>query len=180
MERSGQALKLMPDDGMNTWTFMWQNFYSYPSLCFNYANKWTEVDLWKRPFRVTTFQRSSPNGARWRLIETNGVLFAVLKGRVLQKRHRPPPDKTSRLSFDTAMYPHEYTNLHGNSRWANKMNKKREKLYIYSQTSRLENPEELQQRHNHEKFTFLTVLLLFAQCKMYYWWLVTWLDLTLK
>jgi hypothetical protein len=25
----------------------------------------------------------------------------------------------------------------------------------------------------------LNVLLLFAQCKMHYWWLVTWLDLTL-
>jgi hypothetical protein len=24
----------------------------------------------------------------------------------------------------------------------------------------------------------LTVLLLFAQCKMHYWWLVTWFDLT--
>jgi hypothetical protein len=24
----------------------------------------------------------------------------------------------------------------------------------------------------------LTVLLLFAQCKMHYWWLVTWLDLS--
>jgi hypothetical protein len=39
----------------------------------------------------------------------------------------------------------------------------------YSQTSRLENPEELQLHHNHEKFLFLTVLLLFAQCKMHYW-----------
>jgi hypothetical protein len=26
----------------------------------------------------------------------------------------------------------------------------------------------------------LTVLLLFAPCKMSFWWLVTWLDLTLK
>jgi hypothetical protein len=33
----------------------------------------------------------------------------------------------------------------------------------YSQTSRLENPEELQLHHKHEKFLFLTVLLLFAQ-----------------
>jgi hypothetical protein len=24
----------------------------------------------------------------------------------------------------------------------------------------------------------LTVLLLFAQCKIHYWWLVSWLDLT--
>jgi hypothetical protein len=39
----------------------------------------------------------------------------------------------------------------------------------YSQTSRLENPEELQLHHNHEKILFLTVLLLFAQCKMYCW-----------
>jgi hypothetical protein len=83
--------------------------------------------LKKRPFRVMTFQPSSSDGARWRLIETNGVLFALLKRRVIQKRHRPPPDKTSGLSFDTAMYPHEYKNLHGNSRWANKMNRKKEK-----------------------------------------------------
>jgi hypothetical protein len=64
-----------------------------------------------------------------------------------------------------------------NSRWANKMNRKRVKKCIQSD-SRLETPEELQLHHNHEKFLFLTVLLLFAQCKMYYWWLVTWLDLT--
>jgi hypothetical protein len=50
------------------------------------------------------------------------------------------------------------------------MNRKREK---YSQTSRLENPEELQLHQNHEKILFLTVLSLFAQCKMHYWWLVT-------
>jgi hypothetical protein len=55
--------------------------------------------------------------------------------------------------------------------------KEREKN-TYSQTSRLEkfapsgvveNPEELQLFHNHEKFLFLTVLLLFAHCKMHYW-----------
>jgi hypothetical protein len=63
-----------------------------------------------------TFQLSLSNGARWRLIEINGVLFAVLKCRVLQKRHRPPHDKTSGLSSDTALYPHEYKNLNGNSR----------------------------------------------------------------
>jgi hypothetical protein len=55
-----------------------------------------------------TFQPSLSNGARWRLIEINGVLFAVLKCRVQQKRHQTPHDKTSGLSFDTAMYPHEY------------------------------------------------------------------------
>jgi hypothetical protein len=59
--------------------------------------------------------------------ELNGVRFAVLKRRVLQKRHRPPPDMTSGLSVDTAMYPHEYKNLHGNVRCVNTMNKKRKK-----------------------------------------------------
>jgi hypothetical protein len=58
-----------------------------------------------------TFQPSSPNGARWWLIETNGVLFAVLKRRVLQMRHRPPPDMTSGHNFDTAMYLHKYKKL---------------------------------------------------------------------
>jgi hypothetical protein len=48
------------------------------------------------------------------------------------------------------------------------MNRKREKN-AYSQTSRLETPEELQLHHNHEKFLFLTVLLFFAQFKMHYW-----------
>jgi hypothetical protein len=64
--------------------------------------------------------------------------------------HRPPHDKTSWLSFDTALFLHEYTLLHENSRWANKRNKKREKS-TYSQTSRLENPEKLQLLHNHER-----------------------------
>jgi hypothetical protein len=27
---------------------------------------------------------------------------------VLQKRHKPPYDKTSGLSFDKTIYPHEY------------------------------------------------------------------------
>jgi hypothetical protein len=57
------------------------------------------------------------------------------------------------------------------------MNRNREKN-THSQTSRLENPEGLQLHHNHEKILFLTVLLLFAQRKMHYWWLVTWLDLS--
>jgi hypothetical protein len=47
--------------------------------------------------------------------------------------------------------------------------KERERRNAYSQTSRLETPEELQLHHNHEKFLFLTVLSLFAQCKMHYW-----------
>jgi hypothetical protein len=54
------------------------------------------------------------NGARLRPIEINGVLFTVLKGRVQQKRHWPPHDKTSGLSFDSAFYPHESKNAHGN------------------------------------------------------------------
>jgi hypothetical protein len=48
------------------------------------------------------------------------------------------------------------------------MSRKREGN-TYSQTSRLENPEELQLNNNLEKFLFLTVLLLFAQFKMHYW-----------
>jgi hypothetical protein len=44
----------------------------------------------------------------------------------------------------------------------------RERKNAYSQTSRLETPEELQLHHNYEKFLFLTVLSLFAQCKMHY------------
>jgi hypothetical protein len=39
------------------------------------------------------------------------------------------------------------------------MNKKREKKRDkYSQTSRFENPEELQLHYNHENFLFLAVL----------------------
>jgi hypothetical protein len=46
---------------------------------------------------------------------------------------------------------------------ANKINKNERENNTYSQTSRLENPEELQLHHNHETISFLTVLLLFAQ-----------------
>jgi hypothetical protein len=48
------------------------------------------------------------NGARLRPIEINGVLFAVLKCQVQQKRHRSHHDKTSGLSSDTALYRYEY------------------------------------------------------------------------
>jgi hypothetical protein len=57
------------------------------------------------------FQLISLNGARWQLIEINGVLFADLKFWVRQKRHRPRHDKTSGLSFGTALCPHEYKKL---------------------------------------------------------------------
>jgi hypothetical protein len=59
-----------------------------------------------------------------RLIEINGVLFAVLQCRVQRKRHRPYHDKTSGLSFDAALCPHEYKKL------TSEMNKKREKKKI--------------------------------------------------
>jgi hypothetical protein len=59
------------------------------------ADKWTGAELWKRHFRVMTFQLRSSNGARLRLIKINGVLFAVLKCRVQQKRPRPRRDKKS-------------------------------------------------------------------------------------
>jgi hypothetical protein len=47
--------------------------------------------------------------------------------------------------------------------------RERERKNTYSQTSRLETPEELQLHQNHEKFLFSTVLLLYAQYKMHYW-----------
>jgi hypothetical protein len=46
-----------------------------------------------------------------------------------------------------------------------KQNYKKREKDTYNQTSWLENPEKLQLHHNHEKFLFLTMLLLFAQCK---------------
>jgi hypothetical protein len=49
----------------------------------------------------------------------------------------------------------------------NEQKERRKKTY--SQTSQLENLEELQLNHDHEKFLILTVLLLCAQCKMNYW-----------
>jgi hypothetical protein len=46
--------------------------------------------------------------------------------------------------------------------------KEREKMHTVRPAG-LKPPEELQLHHNHEKFLFLTVLSLFAQCKMHYW-----------
>jgi hypothetical protein len=78
------------------------------------------------------FQLSLPNGARWRLIETNGVLFAVLKRRELQKRHRTPNDKTSGLIFDTALYPHENKILTRKLEVSEQNEEKERKKYIQS------------------------------------------------
>jgi hypothetical protein len=50
-----------------------------------------------------------------------------------------------------------------------KKNEQKERENAYSQTSRLETPEEFQLHHNHEDFLFLTVLSLFAQYKIHYW-----------
>jgi hypothetical protein len=50
-----------------------------------------------------------------------------------------------------------------------RQDEQRERENTYSQTSRLGNPEELQLHQNHEKFLFLTVLLLFAQSKIHHW-----------
>jgi hypothetical protein len=47
--------------------------------------------------------------------------------------------------------------------------RKKRKQKKYSQTSRLENPEELELHHNREQVLFFTVMLLFVQCKMHYW-----------
>jgi hypothetical protein len=83
---------------------------------------------------------------------------------------------TSGLRFDTAMYPHEYKNLHGNSRWVNKMNKKRERN-TYSQTSRLENPEDLQLRNDHENSFNCAVALCTMKNKLLVVSNLTWLEL---
>jgi hypothetical protein len=48
------------------------------------------------------------------------------------------------------------------------MKKKREK-YIYIQTSWLENPEELQLHHNHEKIQFLIVAVALCAMQNEYW-----------
>jgi hypothetical protein len=42
-------------------------------------------------------------------------------------------------------------------------------MFVLQSSSLLKKPEELQLHHNHEKFLFLTVLLLFAQCKIHDW-----------
>jgi hypothetical protein len=49
-----------------------------------------------------------------------------------------------------------------------KQNEQKERNKYMQSTSRLENPKELQLHHNHEELLFLTVLLLFAQCKMHW------------
>jgi hypothetical protein len=54
-----------------------------------------------------------------------------------------------------------------------KQNEQKREKNTYGQTSRLETPKELQLHQNHENLLFLTVLLLFAKCKMHYWWLAT-------
>jgi hypothetical protein len=48
-----------------------------------------------------TFQLSLPIGARFWEIEINGVLFALLKCRAQQKKHRTSPDYASGVSSDT-------------------------------------------------------------------------------
>jgi hypothetical protein len=151
------------------------------NLGFVGARKGTWAELWKRNFWVMTFQVSLSNGARLRLIEINGALvISILTGlvwvfREWQKRHRPPSDKASGLSSDTALYHYKYKKL----TWKclmSKWNEHRKRKNTYSQTSQLEISKELQLLHKHEKFLYLTVLLLFAQHKMHFWWLVTWLD----
>jgi hypothetical protein len=104
----------------------------------------------KRHFRVMTFRLSFSIGAKLRPIEISGVLFAVLKRRVLQKRHRPPPDKSSGLSSVTALCPHEYKKLTRKFQMS-KGNQPEKEEHTYSQTSRLEKPEEPQLRHMQER-----------------------------
>jgi hypothetical protein len=49
----------------------------------------------------------------------------------------------------------------------------REKKIHTVRPASLETRRSFSKNHNHEKFLFLTVLLLFAQCKIHYWKLVT-------
>jgi hypothetical protein len=58
----------------------------------------------------------------------------------------------------------------------NEPKERRKNIYIYSQTSRLENTDKLQLHHNHENFLFLTVMLLFAYFKVNYWWIYAELE----
>jgi hypothetical protein len=99
------------------------------------------AELWKSKCWVMTSQLSPSNGERFSLIKINGVLFVVLKCRSLHKRHRPPPDRTSGLSFDTALY---LMTTQTNTEIPDEQIKrtKREKNR-YSQTSRLENRRSL-------------------------------------
>jgi hypothetical protein len=60
-----------------------------------------------------------------------------------------------------------YANLISKHVRGAKSKERKERKHIYSQTSRLENPEELQLHHNHAPFLFLNVLLLFAQRKIH-------------
>jgi hypothetical protein len=49
-----------------------------------------------------------------------------------------------------------------------KQNEQKERKVRTVRPAGLKTPEELQLHHNHEKFLFLTVLSLFAQCEMHY------------
>jgi hypothetical protein len=53
----------------------------------------------------------------------------------------------------------------GSRNWGSELDADAKFNFLYPLVS----PEELQLNHNHEKFLFLTVLLLCAQCKMHYW-----------
>jgi hypothetical protein len=95
-----------------------------------------------------TFQLSLSNGARLRLIAINGVLFAVLKCRERQTRHRPPAEKTSGLSSDTAEYKSsQVTRLRMPNKWhickdGQAGNKKRQRrgLLVFSELPSLPSP----------------------------------------
>jgi hypothetical protein len=108
-------------------TFPYRTKRKVPSkiLSFGRSNRFQQMK-WgralKKAIQSYDFRPSFSNGARFWLFKINGILFLVVKRRVLHKRHRTPTDKTSGLRFDTEMYPHEFKNLHGNTTWANKMN----------------------------------------------------------
>jgi hypothetical protein len=84
----------------------------------------------KRHFWFMTFQLSLPNSAGFLLIEISDLLFAVLKCRSQQKRHRPLPDRTSGLSSDTELCPLKNKKLLENSVQTNETNKEKGKIHI--------------------------------------------------
>jgi hypothetical protein len=70
----------------------------------------------------------------------------------IKKRHRPHPDKTARLSSDTALSPRKYKNYSKNP--DEKIQRRKEEKNTYSHTSQLEITEELQPNNKFETFQF--------------------------
>jgi hypothetical protein len=141
------------------------------------AYKWTRAELWKclqsndLPTELFKWRKMAADQNQWRATCSSKMPSATEETPTSSRQ-----DIWAELRYGTIpSWLQKLTRKHSTSKQNER--KEREKKYTHSQTSRLENPEELQVHHHHEKFLFLSVLLLFAQCKMNYWWLVTWLEL---